>query len=392
MKHRDAVKIITAWEFRRFLRLGELISTVLITVALGAGIPLAMDFFASRSEGATVTLAQTGGAPLQAVGGFEFVPMDSDAAAEALAEDDIDGIIDVSDPEAPVLLLPSEEPWTEELSEHLVSAALDERLDAAGIDPQELEAVLSPVRLDVRLTTSDSGRGADTLVIVVVSGTMLFVIFLGTGMLFGTITGEKTNRVTEQIVSAVSPQAWIDGKVLGTGGYMLVYLLALGLGIVLAVVVRALIAGEPVPPLPPAAASPLMIIVAVLFGLLGTAFYYMLFAAVAATIDDPNTSQRSGLIMLPALFVGLSFLGLLGSTDSVLFRIMSYLPLTSPSAMPIRLLAGDAGTFEVIVSLLVMIICVLLARFAAGRIFSLGILMTGKEPTWREMLHWLRRA
>jgi ABC-2 type transport system permease protein len=130
----------------------------------------------------------------------------------------------------------------------------------------------------------------------------------------------------------------------------------------------------------------------VAFAVLGAALYFMLFAAVAATIDDPATSQRSGIIMLPGLFVGLGFLGLVTDPGNALFRTLSYIPLTSPSAMPVRFLAGDAGVVEVLVSLAVLVVTVVLARGVAGRIFSLGILMTGKEPSWREMLYWLRRS
>jgi ABC-2 type transport system permease protein len=95
--------------------------------------------------------------------------------------------------------------------------------------------------------------------------------------------------------------------------------------------------------------------------------------------------------MLPGVFVGLGFVGLIGDTSNALSRFMSHFPLTSPSAMPVRILQGDAGTGEVLVSLVILAAAVWLARLLAGRIFALGILITGNEPSWRQMLHWLRR-
>lgn len=245
------------------------------------------------------------------------------------------------------------------------------------------------LQLELRAGTPASGSGS----IATIIGIMLFAIFTGTGLLFTAITGEKTQRVTEQIVSAVSPQAWIDGKVLGTGLYVIVNLLTIGAGIVLAVVVPQLIGGEVIPPLPALGGSSIgVLLVTLAFAVLASALYFMLFAAVAATIDDLATSQRSGIIMLPGLFVGLGFLGLITDPGNALYRFLSYLPLTSPSAMPVRFLVGDAGVVEALLSLAVLVVAVVLARGVAGRIFSLGILMTGKEPSWREMLRWLRRT
>lgn len=391
MTHGKAVRLITAWEFRRFLRFSDLFTMVLITVAFGVGIPFLIGVFTGEDE--VVTLAQTGGSPVADSELFEFRQLQPAEAEAALAAEEVDGIIDASEPEAPVLTVESESGWISSLNEHLIGVALDARLAAAGVEPAEFEALVAPVDLQVQLTEPESDGPGNTTIVLIVAGLMVFIIFLGTGTLFTAITGEKTNRVTEQIVSAVSPQAWIDGKVLGTAGYILVYMVAFVVGVLLAVLINFLIAGDGIPPIPPISiGNPAVFITVIAFGLLGIALYFMLFAAVAATIDDPNTSQRSGIIMLPGMFIGLSFLGLIGDIDNLFFRIISYIPLTSPSAMPIRLLTGDAGWVEALISLLLLAVSVWIARIAAGRIFRLGILMTGKEPSWGEMLHWIRRT
>ncbi|HET8984264.1 MAG TPA: ABC transporter permease [Trueperaceae bacterium] len=390
MTHWQAVQRITAWEFKRFLRLRELITTVVVVAALGAGVPLIVEYLTSRGASTPVTLAVPTGTGLPDLGRFSFVELEQGEVQAALENGTVDGILDLAVVEAPRLVVESEPRWAAELSELLTIVATAERAANAGLEQEELDDLLRPVelRVDVPASAADRGSGA----IAAVIGIMLFGIFTGTGLLFTAITGEKTQRVTEQIISAVSPQAWIDGKVLGTSLYVIVNLATIAIGIVLAVIVPNLVRGETIPPLPAIGGSFDVILTTVTFALLGAALYFMLFAAVAATIDDPATSQRSGIIMLPGVFIGLGFLGMITDPGNTLFRTLSYLPLTSPSAMPVRVLAGDAGLIEALISLALLVATVWLARLAAGRIFATGILMTGKEPTWREMLHWARRS
>ena len=58
------------------------------------------------------------------------------------------------------------------------------------------------------------GRGERVAIIVVIV-LMLMTVFTGMSYIFVSITGEKQIRVTEQVVSAIPAQAWIDGKILG---------------------------------------------------------------------------------------------------------------------------------------------------------------------------------
>jgi ABC-2 type transport system permease protein len=96
--------------------------------------------------------------------------------------------------------------------------------------------------------------------------------------------------------------------------------------------------------------------------------------------------------MLPGAALSVGFLGLVGDVDGWLFRTFALFPLTSPSAMPVRMLAGTVATWEVLLAFVLLVVSVLLARRAAGRVFAFAIHMTGKEPSWREIGRWLRAS
>src|SRR5688572_20837358 len=151
MSHWEAVKRITAWEFKRFLRLRELLTTVIVVAALGAGVPLIIEYMSTRGASDTITLAVPVGADLPPVGRFEFVAMSTEASAEALAAGDVDGVLDLSDLEAPRVTVEREPRWSNELSEVLSVIAMADRAAAAGLETDELEALLQPVALEVEV-------------------------------------------------------------------------------------------------------------------------------------------------------------------------------------------------------------------------------------------------
>jgi len=60
--------------------------------------------------------------------------------------------------------------------------------------------------------------------------------------------------------------------------------------------------------------------------------------------------------------------------------------------MPVRLMRGDPHLLEVVASLVLLAAGAWFFRWAAGRVFGTSMLMTGKEPSLREVLRWLREA
>jgi ABC-2 type transport system permease protein len=403
--HRGAVWTIARWEFLRFFKWRELLVTIGIIVGavLGAG-PLIAAVVGDGDDGAPVRLAvdataldpddplavalnAVAAAPEGALGRYRFEARAAAAAEAALVAEDLDGVLVAAPDGALELRVPSAPGWTTELAALLEGVVVPSRLQAAGLAPGAAAAALQPVVVDVVEVGAAPYRGSGLIAVVV--GALVFSVFTGAAVLFTVITGEKTQRVTEAIVSAVSPQAWIDGKILGTSLYVLAYLVAYAAGLALSAVLYGVL-NDDMPALPTLVTDPLVALVTVAFAAFGFALWFTLFAAVAATVSDPTTSSRGGFLMLPGAALSVGFLGLVGDVDGWLFRAFALFPLTSPSALPVRMLAGTVAAWEVLLALALLVASVLLARRAAGRVFAFAIHMTGKEPSWGEIARWLR--
>ncbi|MFL5729630.1 MAG: ABC transporter permease, partial [Cytophagaceae bacterium] len=68
---------------------------------------------------------------------------------------------------------------------------------------------------------------------------------------------------------------------------------------------------------------------------------------------------------------------------------MSMIPFTSPVVMMIRIPFG-IPFYEVLISLLLLIVTFLFCTWAAARIYRVGILMYGKKISYAELWKWLR--
>jgi ABC-2 type transport system permease protein len=142
---------------------------------------------------------------------------------------------------------------------------------------------------------------------------------------------------------------------------------------------------------PPVIVRPGVAALLILFSALAVAMWNAAFAAFASTIDDPNTSTRTSIMFLPFLPMAMS-VAVLRDPDHVASRLLSVFPLTSPSAMPARLILSNPGSIEITVAIVLLVATVWLFRRLAGRIFEIGMLMYGKEPTLREIWRWARDA
>lgn len=391
---------VARWEFRRFVKPKQLLVSVLLTLVGGAAGYGAMRIVRSaRAEPVTVAVigGETLGLGATTVGDrVSLVPQE--AAAEAALRDSVaaralDGLLVVHEAGGPIvaeLVARRDPPWRMELEAALTAAARERRLAARGLAAADLATLLAPVSLTVRQPAGDpatAGRGERVLTILVLA--LSFVgVMSGMGFIFAGITGEKQQRVTEQLVAIVPPQRWVDGKILGLAGVAMVNTLVTALGFVVLFGIVAVVRGTS---LSLHLDRPLLVPLLVLLPLLGFLLWFTFLCAVAATIDDPNTSAKGSLLLLPMLPLAIAGV-LFTRADSTVAQAFGVFPLTAPAVLPVRLLLADVAPWEVPLALVLLLLTIWLLRRAAGKIFATGILMYGKEPSLREIWRWAREA
>jgi ABC-2 type transport system permease protein len=83
---------------------------------------------------------------------------------------------------------------------------------------------------------------------------------------------------------------------------------------------------------------------------------------------------------------------MLNNPTSTVAMVLSFLPFTAPIIVPVRWTAGNLPWWEVGVAFTLLLLGVAAIVWVAGRIFRVGILMTGKRPSMRELVRWVRTA
>jgi len=389
------VAAIMRWEFLRFAKLRDLvIGAVVFALMFGGGSIFAEFAGGKLTEPRRIALVgeiSTVVDDSTRLGRFDLVRRSAPDVDSLLAIESIDAALVQIDSDTWEIRAARSRGWFAQLESQVGVLIAQERLMQLGLDPAQLQRVATPAEFRevvVDPKPRDDGR-TDAFTAGIATGLMMMGLFVGFSFVFVAITGEKTQRTTESILSAVTPQQWIDGKILGLTGAVMANLLSTASGYVLWQVVSVIFFDGRMKL--PAGAAPLDVFALVVFALLGFFFWFTLFAMIAATIDDPNSSSRSSLMFLPFLFIFPAFLGL-EVPDATWMRVLSIVPGPSAAVMPARLLRGEPAWFEVVAAVVLLAAGAWAFRRAAGKIFGTSMLMTGKEPGFGEVLRWLREA
>ncbi len=329
----------------------------------------------------------------------EVTPVDSaeqEAIREGVAQGRLDAFLVVDRQAAAgrvsrVYAYSDEQLW-HAVRDLLMRAVAARRLRDAGLTVTDIEQVLESVPLALESPvegTQAMSSGQREIQRAVGMGSAFFFMFLMFMGLFGIsqhlLTGlieEKSSRVIEVLLSAVSPFELMAGKVLGLGGAGLV-------GMALA---AAMILGTAATQGLLEAVRPAAVLLFIAYYVLGFLLAGSMYAALGAACTKARDARS---LMMPVTMVFIvplmTWTHIVAHPHGKLALVFSYFPLTTPVVMVLRLVASPRiSWWEVVASLLLLAACVPAAMWAAARIFRTGILMYGKPPRLHEMMRWIR--
>ena len=297
------------------------------------------------------------------------------------------------DPTVVRLVGPARGPGIEDIQRHalqeqlLDTVVLATLLQAEDVPPETMTRLLDPYELEVRAAAGGGAPpGFEAAFVVPYAFTFLFVIsiFITSGYLLQSVTEEKENRVVEILLSSVPSLPLMAGKIIGLG--------AAGLTQVAIWVLTALAAlpfiGQTVPGLSAVTISPVLLIVALAFFILGYLAYGAIFAAIGALAPGTREAQQySGFFgffaVIPLIFAG----AFIADPQSPIVVALSLIPLTAPAAMlQVMALVSEPPWGLVALSLAVLAVFAALAAVGAARVFRATLLLYGARPSIRRII------
>jgi ABC-2 type transport system permease protein len=281
-------------------------------------------------------------------------------------------------------LQPDDTSATAQLTEALAEVlGIQAAYRSAGLSPAQIAKVgtATPVPI-LSLVSGTKNPNVGTSVI----GVILVFLMLNqynSWILLG-VMEEKSSRVVEVLLATVRPLQLLAGKVLGIG------LVALGQATVIvgfALGLAALVGSDLLH-----GTAPIEVASALLWLVLGYAFYCWVYAAAASMAERQDQVQSLVLPLSLPILLGYVLSLTVASTGnaSLLFRVLAYLPPTAPFAMPVLVGLDQVTVVGFVASVLISVVCTIGVARVAGVVYRRAILRTGAKVRLRDVVHTSR--
>lgn len=300
-------------------------------------------------------------------------------------------------------------------------------LTDAGIDVSLLNGIKADVSIKSKELTVDGEKDSNVGTAIGVSFGLSILIYISL-FLYGNqvmrgIIEEKSNRIIEVIISSVKPFQLMMGKIIGVGLVGVTqFVLWIILSVSLMAATSAVIAGsspevqsiatyqersardlaeenneerqskiDSIVEQIKAIDYPYVLSCFLIYFVGGYLLYSALFAMVGSAVDSETETQQFMLpIIMPLLFTYmLSFSVLINNPHGSLAFWLSMIPFTSPIGMLVRIPFG-VPVWQLLLSILLLIVGFLLTTYVAARVYRVGILMYGKKASYKELFKWFK--
>ena len=291
----------------------------------------------------------------------------------------------------------------------------------------DLDKILEDVQTDIKVNamtmTEEGDAKEDSVEVYMIVAYVLSLLIYMVVLLFGnsvmkSVIEEKTSRVVEVLVSSVKSVELMMGKIVGVAlvaltqmaiWFVMIIAIMVGISTVasdkLADEQQVVTQGIEMMAQTEGGAAEIMGIMdkvqAVDWGLivfsfliyfvLGYMLYASMFAAVGAAVDSETDTNQLSLPVTAPLMIGLFvMLHTFEHPSSQLSIWCSIIPWTSPMVMLARIPFGTVPGWQILVSIVLLLVTFVATAYLSARIYRIGILSYGKKSSFKDLWKWMK--
>jgi ABC-2 type transport system permease protein len=128
-----------------------------------------------------------------------------------------------------------------------------------------------------------------------------------------------------------------------------------------------------------------------LFFVLGYFLYASIFTAVGAPFNTDQEAQQFAIVPQMLIVSGIAvYPAVMNNPNGPVAVAASLIPFTAPLIMYLRTAIAEPPGWQIVLSIVILILSTVGIAWIAGRIYRVGILMYGKKPTIPEIIRWVR--
>ncbi len=260
-------------------------------------------------------------------------------------------------------------------------------LTEKGLEKGEVAVIQTP------LIYTEKFIGNMNLTEYIVGLLLTFVMFFavyyyGYGVAMS-ISSEKTSRVMETLIISAKPSKILIGKCLAMGT---VGLLQLGGLMAFAGFCYKFILPEGFQiagvDLAVSGFTPKTLIFLIIYFILGYALYAVMNSvcgAAVSKIEDLNSAMMPvSILVIIGFYLGY-FTSVMGGGSGALSKLAVYLPISSPFAVPFKLITGEINMQELGISILLLVLAIVIVTIFSVRIYSASVMHYGNRLKWKEL-------
>ena len=262
------------------------------------------------------------------------------------------------------------------------------RLEASGFDAVRIKVLTEVPRPDSRTVTAEGERTTNRELNIILPAAFMILLLVsvmtsGQSLLTSTVE-EKSTRVVEVLLSAVSPMELMTGKIVGQMAVgLLVLVLYAGLGLLALVSFATL-----------GLIDPILLVFLLIFFVLAFFMFASMMAAIGSAVNEMREAQSLMTpIMMILMIPWILWLPLSREPNSLLAVVLSFVPPFSSFVMLLRMTsASPPPMWQAWVSVVVGVAGVYAALVFAAKVFRIGLLMYGKPPSFGTLIKWARMS